>query len=178
MIDLAPHCDSTESGSGSVAARYRKLPNIFSDGTWKKRHAGSEYGRRSSNALAANALQGLSSETWGFAGGRVGRMERSTSTGACSSYLSRLIDYVVLHEHIHLLHHNHSPDFWRGMDSVLPDWRDRKRELERDWGRFARFALAIFPPEPDERKIGSKAAYEAIMSPRGFRYTQLYAVRR
>lgn len=53
-----------------------------------------------------------------------------------------VIDYVVLHEQMHLLHHNHSPGFWRALDSVLPDWRDRKEELERDWGRFARFALA------------------------------------
>jgi YgjP-like, metallopeptidase domain/N-6 DNA Methylase len=70
----------------------------------------------------------------------------------------RLIDYVILHEHIHLLHHNHSPDFWRGMDNVLPDWRDRKMELERDWGRFARFALATLPLEPNKKKIGSGAA--------------------
>jgi predicted metal-dependent hydrolase len=31
----------------------------------------------------------------------------------------QIIDYVVLHEQLHLLHHNHSPHFWRAMDSVL-----------------------------------------------------------
>ena len=59
----------------------------------------------------------------------------------------QVIDYVVLHEQVHLLHHNHSKQFWKAMDSVLPDWPARKEELERDWGRFARFALAATPPE-------------------------------
>ena len=57
----------------------------------------------------------------------------------------QVIDYVVLHEQVHLLHHNHSQQFWKAMDSVLPDWPIRKEELERDWGRFARFALAATP---------------------------------
>jgi predicted metal-dependent hydrolase len=59
----------------------------------------------------------------------------------------QVIDYVVLHEQVHLLHHNHSKQFWKAMDSVLPDWAIRKEELERDWGRFARFALAATPSE-------------------------------
>jgi hypothetical protein len=59
----------------------------------------------------------------------------------------QVIDYVVLHEQVHLLHHNHSKKFWKTMDSVLPDWPIRKAELERDWGRFARFALATKPSE-------------------------------
>ncbi|RWH97228.1 MAG: M48 family peptidase [Mesorhizobium sp.] len=45
----------------------------------------------------------------------------------------QVIDYVVLHEQVHLLHHNHSKQFWKAMDSVLPDWLVRKQELERDW---------------------------------------------
>jgi len=58
----------------------------------------------------------------------------------------RIIDYVVLHEQMHRLHHNHSPQFWKAMDRVLPDWRLRKEELEGDWGRYARFALATTAP--------------------------------
>jgi len=54
----------------------------------------------------------------------------------------RIIDYVVLHEQMHLLHHNHSPAFWHAMDRILPDWRVRKEELESEWARYARFALA------------------------------------
>ena len=41
----------------------------------------------------------------------------------------RLIDYVIAHELVHLHEHNHSPEFWRILDRVLPDWRQRKDEL-------------------------------------------------
>lgn len=54
----------------------------------------------------------------------------------------RIIDYVVLHEQMHMLHHDHSPQFWKAMDRVLPDWKERKNDLETEWGRYARFALA------------------------------------
>lgn len=57
----------------------------------------------------------------------------------------RIIDYVVLHEQMHLLHHNHSPRFWKSMDRVLPDWRSRKDELETQWARYARFAVGASP---------------------------------
>lgn len=55
----------------------------------------------------------------------------------------RIVDYVVLHEQVHLLHHNHSPAFWEALERVLPDWRSRRDELETEWGRYAKFALAV-----------------------------------
>lgn len=42
-----------------------------------------------------------------------------------------LIDYVVLHELCHLRHPNHSQDFYRLLGSLMPDWRNRKKELSR-----------------------------------------------
>lgn len=66
----------------------------------------------------------------------------------------RLIDSVVIHEQMHRLHHDHSPAFWRAMDSVLPDWRDRKDELEHNWGRYARFASAALPSAPPKGTAG------------------------
>ncbi len=42
-----------------------------------------------------------------------------------------LIDYVIVHELCHLREHNHSPRFYRLMDEVLPDWRDRRVALHR-----------------------------------------------
>jgi predicted metal-dependent hydrolase len=53
----------------------------------------------------------------------------------------RIIDYVILHEQMHRLHYDHSTRFWKAMDRVLPDWEERKQECEREWGRYARFAL-------------------------------------
>jgi predicted metal-dependent hydrolase len=40
------------------------------------------------------------------------------------------IDYVITHELCHLLVPNHSSKFTRLLDRVMPDWRDRKEQLE------------------------------------------------
>lgn len=41
------------------------------------------------------------------------------------------IEYVIVHELCHLKHPNHSAAFFRMLDAVLPDWRERKQRLER-----------------------------------------------
>lgn len=41
------------------------------------------------------------------------------------------IDYVIVHEMCHLLHHNHSTLFYRLLDKKLPKWRDSKDKLEK-----------------------------------------------
>lgn len=40
------------------------------------------------------------------------------------------IDYVLLHELSHLLHHNHSPKFYRVLDRQMPSWRAVKSKLD------------------------------------------------
>lgn len=42
----------------------------------------------------------------------------------------RLLDYLLLHELTHLGVPNHSSDFWRSLDRSLPDWKQRKDDLE------------------------------------------------
>lgn len=39
------------------------------------------------------------------------------------------IDYVIVHELSHLIEHNHSTDFYKLMDRILPDWKDRREKL-------------------------------------------------
>lgn len=44
---------------------------------------------------------------------------------------SACIEYVVTHELCHLVHPNHGTEFVRLMSNVMPDWRERKRQLEQ-----------------------------------------------
>lgn len=44
---------------------------------------------------------------------------------------SRCIDYVITHEICHLKHPNHGAAFFRLLESLLPDWRQRKDRLEQ-----------------------------------------------
>src|SRR3989338_7102536 len=37
-----------------------------------------------------------------------------------------IVDYIVIHELAHLLEMNHSPRFWRHVESWCPDWRAQR----------------------------------------------------
>jgi predicted metal-dependent hydrolase len=41
------------------------------------------------------------------------------------------IDYVIMHELAHLIHPNHSENFYDLLDTLMPDWRARNLRLER-----------------------------------------------
>ena len=40
------------------------------------------------------------------------------------------VEYVVIHELCHLIHHNHGAEFYKLLDRTLPDWMKRKHKLE------------------------------------------------
>lgn len=40
------------------------------------------------------------------------------------------VDYVVVHELAHTVHHDHSPAFWSLVEHYCPDFRERKKALE------------------------------------------------
>jgi hypothetical protein len=42
-----------------------------------------------------------------------------------------LIDYVIAHEACHVLEHNHSHRFWRSLETIMPDYEVRVRQLDR-----------------------------------------------
>lgn len=60
----------------------------------------------------------------------------SASHGLCFSYLlmqypDAAIDYVVLHEMAHIIHHNHSRQFYDLIAQHMPDYQQRSSLLKR-----------------------------------------------
>jgi hypothetical protein len=43
-----------------------------------------------------------------------------------------IIDYVVIHELAHTIHHNHSPQFWGLVGSILPDYAEKRKWLKHN----------------------------------------------
>ena len=43
----------------------------------------------------------------------------------------RLVDYVVVHELVHMRHRGHGRDYWQAVGRVMPDYERRREELRR-----------------------------------------------
>ncbi|MDR3125732.1 MAG: M48 family metallopeptidase [Candidatus Nomurabacteria bacterium] len=79
----------------------------------------------------------------GFRYAKVSLRNQKTRWGSCSSKNNlslnialvllrpELIDYVILHELAHTKHKNHSADFWRCLENVLPNYKNLRRELKK-----------------------------------------------
>jgi predicted metal-dependent hydrolase len=46
-----------------------------------------------------------------------------------------VVDYVIVHELVHLVEQNHSPEFWRRVGRTLPEYEQRKTWLAEHGGR-------------------------------------------
>jgi predicted metal-dependent hydrolase len=44
----------------------------------------------------------------------------------------RTIDYVLIHELAHLVHHDHSSRFWKVVEQVMPDYKNHEKHLQEN----------------------------------------------
>ena len=68
---------------------------------------------------------------WGNCHWRQGYITLNTALARCPETLR---DYVALHELVHFVHPDHGPGFYGLMDRLMPDWRQRRKELRRYGG--------------------------------------------
>ena len=63
-----------------------------------------------------------------------GSYSTRTHTITINQYLMKarpsLVEYVVLHELVHLLYPNHSKSFYDFLGTHMPDWKERKKTLD------------------------------------------------
>ena len=83
------------------------------------------------------------SRIMGLKYGRITITSAKTRFGSCSSkgnlsfsyllmlYPDSAIDYVVVHELAHLKEMNHSPRFYKIIEEVLPEYKERKKLLKK-----------------------------------------------
>lgn len=53
----------------------------------------------------------------------------------------RLVDYVIVHELVHLRERHHGPGFWTELEYVMPDWAQRKESLVSQAAEYLRFGV-------------------------------------
>ncbi len=41
------------------------------------------------------------------------------------------VDYVIVHELVHTIHHNHSERFWKRVEDIMPDFKERQKWLRK-----------------------------------------------
>ena len=43
-----------------------------------------------------------------------------------------VLDYIIVHELVHLIHPNHSGEFWNELDKVMPGYREHEDWLKKN----------------------------------------------
>lgn len=66
----------------------------------------------------------------------------NTLWGSCSKYCNlnfniklieqtpEIIDYVIVHELSHTVYHNHSKQFWKYVENIIPNYKDLRKKLK------------------------------------------------
>jgi len=84
-------------------------------------------------------------ETHGVSRPKISLRKMKTLWGSCSVGKGKItfnheltqakpdfIEYIVLHELVHFIHPNHSKKFYAFLSKYMPDWKERKKALNKD----------------------------------------------
>lgn len=52
-----------------------------------------------------------------------------------------LVDYILVHELVHLREKQHNRNFWRLVELTIPDWQARATELQKTAARYLAFGV-------------------------------------
>ena len=86
----------------------------------------------------------LFSRQYGFQYKKIGITSARTRWGSCSANGSlnfswrlilapmEAIDYVVVHELVHTVFHDHSGQFWKRVETIMPDYEERRKWLRKN----------------------------------------------
>lgn len=85
---------------------------------------------RSTGWIPSGVRIGAANTSWGFCSGK----NSLNFTWKLITAPPELVDYVVVHELAHTVEHNHSARFWKLVERVLPDYKQRRARL-RDFAK-------------------------------------------
>jgi predicted metal-dependent hydrolase len=80
--------------------------------------------------------EGIKVQSLGFRWGSCGRNKMLYFHWRTMQLPAPIIDYVVVHELVHLHERHHQPDFWELVAQAMPDYVSRKRWLAENGSRF------------------------------------------
>ncbi len=105
------------------------LENWYKDKAKEKLHERVEYYQNYFDIKPTKIIVKDQRKRWGSCTGE----QELLFNWRCIMAPSPVLDYIVVHEMCHLIHKNHSKEFWQLLKRVLPDYEDRKARL-RDNG--------------------------------------------
>lgn len=141
------------TGTGRAVARRRDDRLVVGGGSRKQVLAAIDRWYRREARAHIEPLVAVEGDRLGLSAAKVRIGDQRTRWGSCSttgtlSFNWRLLigrpealHYVVVHELMHLRHHNHSKDFWSDLESAFPDTR-----LEAGWLRSNERELLRWKP--------------------------------
>jgi predicted metal-dependent hydrolase len=142
------------TGADRAVARLLSEPVLQVGGRQRKDAAGAiERWYRREARERIGVVTAAEAERLDLKPGRITIRDQKTRWGSCStsgtlSFNWRLLvgpghamRYVVIHELVHIRHHNHSRSFWNALTEALPEWK-----RSADWLRANERLLTAYRP--------------------------------